>query len=230
MKTMLMLTVLSVLAILGGCAASPATQIYHHTLAKERKIENTVVIDKPFEQAWNDIIKRMTVTQYRINNIEKSSRIINLDFQADTATDVEKYIDCGASTRVITFKGKPRNFNYALAGTQSYEMVEKNNYFYWYEVSPHVNLTGTVNVYMSPLNAKQTELSVNARYALRRVLSGKYYTQRRDGEYRESGDFHWDPIRVTLTTKKPGIYAEKPFVQCVSTGALEKEFLNYARE
>lgn len=230
MKIISVFGLLTLLALMGGCAANPATEAYQHTPAVAQKVDNMIVINKSFEQAWNDMIKRMTVTQYRINNIEKASRIINLEFQADTPADVEKYIDCGASTRVITYKDKPRKFEYKITDSKPYEAVEHNKYYYWYNVSPHTNMRGTVNVYMSPLGGNQTEVSVNARYVLTREFSGTYYTQRLSGEYLEKGNFHWDPRRVTLTTMKPGIYKEKPFVQCVSRGVLEKEFLNYARE
>ena len=145
MKSLKLVFVLLLAAMLVGCAAAPATMSLTHTPAKITSIKNNLTIDKPFEQAWNDMIKRMTVSQYRINNIEKASRIINLEYQIDNPADVEKYIDCGNNHRVIDYKGKLRKFDYSVANSKNYETVVHEKYYYWYEISPASTLSGTVN-------------------------------------------------------------------------------------
>ncbi len=230
MKLQNIVMLLLLVTTLVGCAA-PATMNFKHSPAASTKIKNSVVINKPFEQAWNDMVKRMTVSQYRINNIEKASRIINLEYQIENPADVEKYIDCGINHRLIDYDGKPRSFDYSVANSKKYEVVLHNKYYYWYDVSPRSTLSGTVNVYMSPVNDRQTEISVNARYKVRRTFSGEYYTQRNSGKYLRNGTFKWDPVSFTLTTKEPGIYPSNanPAVRCYSKGTIEAQFLSYAK-
>ena len=231
MKTFSLLALLVLVGLMGGCAA-PATMTFQHTPAEDRRVDNSITINKPFEQAWNDMIKRMTVSQYRINNIEKASRIINLEYQIDNPADVEKYIDCGTNHRTIQYDSEPRKFDYSVANSTPYEVVFQDRYYYWYEISPSSTLSGTVNVYMSPLNEQQTEVSVNARYKVRRTFSGEYYTQRNSGKYLRNGKFKWEPVSFTLTTQQPGIYPsdDNPPVRCRSKGTIEAQFLGYAKE
>jgi len=231
MKSLNIVLLLILAAFLVGCAA-PATVNFAHTPATATTVKNSVTIDKPFEQAWNDMIKRMTVSQYRINNIEKASRIINMEYQIDNAADVEKYIDCGTNHRVIQYDGSPRKFNYSVANSTKYETVVHDRHYYWFEVAPVSKLSGTVNVYMSPLNDKQTEISVNARYKIRRTFSGDYYTQRNSGKYLRNGRLKWNPVSFTLTTQQPGIYPvdTKPPIRCFSKGTIEAQFLDYAKQ
>ena len=225
MKIVTLLGLFVLLTHISGCDAGTASEDYAYTKAKARHIENNMVIDKPLEQVWNMMVKHMPNTHYRIHNSGKVARSIYFDFQADTSDEVEKYIDCGTSTRVITYQDKPRRFHYALAGVQPYETMSKDKHHYLYEVSPHMNLSGMVEITLSALNARQTQIRINTRYAMTRVLSVKFYVKGNNGHYQETGDFGWEPIHVKLTTKKPGTYAENPAVQCVATGALESELL-----
>jgi hypothetical protein len=229
MNTATLLGFLVLLTHISGCDAGTASEVYQYTKAKPRHIENKVVIDKPLEQVWSDMVKHMSNTHYHIHSSKQASRNINFDFQAGTAAEVEKYIDCGSSTRVITYQDKTHKFKYALAGSQSYETVSKDKDNFLYNVSPHMSLSGTVAITLLALNDRQTEIRVNARYAMTRVLSVKSYTKDDNGNYQVIGDFGWHPIYVRLTTKQPGSYAENPAVQCMATGALETEVLKYAR-
>jgi len=227
------LTWIVIAAMLTSACAStaPATQQLSYAPGNAPAVNNKIVIDKTFDDAWNDMIKRMTVSQYRINNIEKVSRIINLEYQIEDPNEVNRYIDCGTITNRITFKGETRTFTYSHADSRPYELVSADNHFYWREIQPRSTLGGTVNVYMSPLDAQRTEISVNVRYRVARSFTGTVYSQRRSGEYLRDGPQSADPQTVVLTTQQPGRFDyHGNQVVCHSTGFIEKQFLDYARQ
>jgi hypothetical protein len=228
MKTAAILGLCVLLTHTSGCHTETASEVYTYTKAKARNIENKVVIDKPLDQVWHDISQHMPNTRYRIHNIDKVSRSIKIGFQTAKSGEVEKYIDCGSSTRVISYQDKSRIFHYALAGSERYETVSKDKDNFLYDVSPHMNLFGTVAINLLPLNDRQTEVRINTRYTMTRVLSVKSYAKDHNGSYQDYAEFRWDPIQVKLTTQKPGIYAENPAVQCVATGVLESKLLKNA--
>lgn len=71
-------------------------------------VPNKDLLPKPFEQAWNDLVRNLTVTYFRIHQVSKDSRIINLEFES---RDPSRVIDCGRVHRTIVYKGTPATVN-----------------------------------------------------------------------------------------------------------------------
>lgn len=215
---------------LAGCATTsvpgPAENIYRHTPAEERPLQNTAVVAKPFEHAWNDMVRNLTVSFYRINQVAKDSRVINLDLEA---TDAEKYVDCGTSYRAVRFNGL-REWTYPVASNAYYEFARQDRFNYWYEVTPETRLRGVINIYISPRDAEHTEVSVNVRYEVEKIVRAVVYTQRQDGQYRSDSSDPRELERVhwTFTTTQPSApEGDKPV--CRSSGRIESEILDFAR-
>jgi len=216
--------------LLVGCA-TPATQQFSYLQPSAAAPTNVIVVNKPFEDAWNDMIKRMTVSQYRINNIEKASRIINLEYQIDDPAEVSKYVDCGTVTNRISHKGKERVFNYSDADSRPYSILTSSEYDYWSDITPSSVLGGTVNVYMSPADVSSTEVSVNVRYRVTRSFKSEVYSLRRGGDYLFAFREKLDPVSVVFTTQQPGGREYHGLqISCRSTGFIERQFIDYAKQ
>lgn len=223
------LAVLLTVSALGGCAATydPASMSFTYTPPAPRQIDSSVVVQKPFDRAWNDMVKRLATSYYRINQVAKASRIINLDLDTE---DASPFVDCGESFRAITFKGKVREFRYNPAGSKRYESTRVDGLRYWFEVQPTSKFNGVMNIYMAPEGGDRTQVSVNVRYKVRKKFSGKVFTQRQDGEYRRASALKWRDTVYDFTTAKPyrKDIGDGITVVCQSTGKLETEILGYA--
>src|SRR5690606_9856550 len=141
-----------------------------------------------FDKAWDNAVRSLTSTFYTINNIEKNSRIINVSFKLNQPT---KYIDCGVSNRVITYKKKPIEFEYETAGNADYSYLWNTNHGYhiWTNANRNSTVSGVANIYFNPISDAETSITVNINYLLKTKLSGKHYSYRNSGEYLFDSNF-----------------------------------------
>lgn len=213
------------LAVLGGCAAPRAIEDYSHIPAGDYQIDKTTNVNLAFDSAWDRAVQSLSSTFYTINNIEKNSRIINVSFRLNDPT---KYIDCGISNRAITYKKKPREFQYETAGSTNYEYLwyTSQRYHIWTVANRNSSVSGVANIYFNPLSENQTSITVNINYLLKTKLSGKHYSYRNSGEYLFDSNFS-DTIETEITTNTPSQFGgNDPDTICKSKQVLEEQLLS----
>jgi hypothetical protein len=57
-----------------------------------RPFQNSAIVDKPFDEVWDALVRMAAQTFFAIDNFEKSSGLMTLSFGAQ---DAERFIDCG---------------------------------------------------------------------------------------------------------------------------------------
>jgi hypothetical protein len=146
-------------------------------------------------------------------------------------TEAGRYADCGRMLLGITFKNQTREFDYGAASDDYYEIAYADRYIYWSEITPKTTLTGSINIYVSPLDECRIEVSVNVRYDVVKNQNAVEYTRREDGEYRTRDErgLALDPVRWTLTTREPSNPGSDGASFCTSKGVIEEEILAFAR-
>lgn len=210
--------------MLGGCAAPRAVEEFTRLPAVEYKINKTKSIDLGFDNAWDKAVQSLSSTFYTINNIEKNSRIINVSFRLNEPT---KYIDCGISNRVITYKKEPREFEYETAGNANYSYLWNTDrgFHIWTNAKRNSSLSGVANIYFNPINKTKTSITVNINYLLKTKLSGNNYSYRNSGEYLFDSNFS-DVIETEITTNTPSEFGgNNPDVTCKSMQVLEEQLI-----
>ena len=128
--------------MLSGCALTyqPPT---------EQPVDNTILVSKSFDEAWEDLLEFTSQTFFSIDNLERDSGFINLNFNPTPASE---FADCG-------FASVPANpYNPASPFEGSY--VE------YVELAAGAQLEGSMNILLQEVGPNQTEVSVNARYGL----------------------------------------------------------------
>lgn len=206
-----------------GCAVHKPTEVYHHTPARDYKVNNSKVIDEGFDKAWNDAVRSLSSTFYTINNIEKSSRIINVSF---SIKDPTKYVDCGISRREFSYKNETANYVYATAGDGNYQFLSGSSegYSYWSKAKRENSISGVANIYFLPISENKTEITVNANYSLNTSLKGKRYSLRKSGDYLFENNFNNEFV-TELTTNSPSPFNDDSEFLCKSTQVLETALL-----
>ena len=167
--SVLLFSVLSLTA----CATSGTSSFDYRQPTLGNTVANTVTVNQPFDAVWDRLVERLATGFFVINNIDKSSRLINLSFSTNTP---EEYVNCGRTQRHFEFKGEKREYDYAVAADSEYKATGKwgayNHLTAVYDVSRNTDLEGRINVYVAPLSGGQTKVSVNTKYVLTVSTSG----------------------------------------------------------
>lgn len=149
------------LAALAGCAGK---QEYIRPTATS-PVEITKTINRPRSEVWDKAVPQLGKQFFVINNLDKSSGLINLSYSGDP----ERYIDCG---RVISFvknaRGE-RTYNFAGSKAQSdYEIMIDGTLIF---LSRRMDLDGRVNLIFEEVDSQTTKITANARYVVKREVT-----------------------------------------------------------
>ena len=134
----------SLLAIvfLSACAGKVD---YVRPSAKADASANVKVIDKPREAIWNASVPALSKQFFVINNLDKSSGLINVSYNGDP----EKYIDCGRITSFVKNARGERTYDFAGASAQqAYEVMNPQGLF---AINRTMTLDGRVNLVFEEL-------------------------------------------------------------------------------
>jgi hypothetical protein len=194
------------LAVLSGCTAG--RQDYRPP-ALMTKPSNAIVIDRPIDVVWKELVSGVGRRFFVINNIDRTSGLINLSYGGDP----ELYIDCGmVESYVKNLKGERTYVFPGARAQQSYELMNNSGLYF---VDRRMALDGRINVIAEELEQSKTRVTVNTRYIVTRTQQAR----RADGQVMGT---------LTHTTSfdagDSGQMLGGPLV-CRSTGRLENELL-----
>lgn len=194
-------------SFLGGCATSSID----YTPPVERKIQNSKLVQRPFDEVWDGLVKNLSSDFFVINNIDKNSRLINISFTAQTPSE---YVDCGISRRKFSNARGERDFSYKTADSAMFSTT--NEMGHMFNVRRTTRLEGRTNIYVAP-ESSGTNITVNTKY----VLSITFNAVRPDGSPAgtETGT-------VDLSTKQGGTFLK---TTCYAVGTIEDRILAMVR-
>ena len=111
--------------------------------------EYSVVIDESFDETWGKVIDYSSSTFFSIDNFEKESGLLTLEFGG---SDPSSFIDCG------NFEAKSPKVNY------------NGSYVGYLETYANGNLAGKMNISIKPVSETKTRVRVNARYIFSAIM------------------------------------------------------------
>lgn len=172
---------------------------------------NVKIVDHPREAVWNASVPELGKQFFVINNLDKSSGLINISYSGDP----EKYVDCGQISSYVRNAQGERTYQFPGArAQQSYEILDT----YLYEIQRKMNLEGRVNLIFEKMDSGQTRVTANTRY----VLTKQTNVQQLGGGSQNFLD--------TLTFNSGASASFPPnkngeATECTPTGQLEKDIL-----
>lgn len=202
--------ILAIPFVLTGCATSSINYIPPH----EVTIINQIHIDDDFDRVWNRLVKNLASDFFVINNIEKSSRIINVSF---STTKPIEYVSCGESVRQFSNARGKKTYQYDPAESATYSFTNDNGHMF--NAIRNSKLNGRTNIYVAP-DGNGTTLSVNTKYII--DVNIKYY----NGSSQYAGD---DSFTFDFSTKTKYDDLLNGGVVCSATGSLEQRIISYAK-
>ena len=226
------LWLLALSSFLWGCAAIPHSTQYYIEPTTEYEIVTEKRIDKPFEEVWDGLVENLSKSFFIINNIEKTSRIINVSFSTDRA---EQYVDCGETTRTFSRGSVNETYQYEVASQSTYKEGgtggRYNNLPYVMTVNRKPSLKGRSNIYIAP-EGDGTIVTVNTKYIMTLDDDGYVVSENPYGAATRQDNLPSEKKKMcnfnTNATGKIQFYhPQKGRVEilCRSKGILEKEVL-----
>lgn len=175
---------------------------------------NYKIIDKPREAVWNASVPALGKQFFVINNLDKSSGLINISYSGDP----EKYIDCGRIISYVKNARGERTYDFAGAkAQQAYEVMNGNGLFF---IERRMSLDGRVNLVFEELSPSQTKVTANTRYVVQRQQT----VRRAANHFPQSAS---DSISFNSGASSSfAARADGRATACVATGALETEILS----
>jgi len=207
------------LGVFGGCASIDLQPAYEPP--REQTIPSSVVVDKPFDQAWAGFVRRLSSSFFEVNNISKESQFISISVHRNQAQD---FIDCGRLSYKVggkhwTFRPDQPGRYTGGSGFRATTVID-------HDVKSYL---GRMNVVIQP-DGGGTLFEVNTSYAFAMQTTGRDEVRNLLGQVTNAE--HLDPMQASFrfTSKAPD---EQPFgpvtVRCQATGVWEQLILDLAR-
>ena len=206
MRTLLMVF----LIIIAGCAG----KIDYVRPSLTEVALRPKVIDKPRDAVWNASVPELSKQFYIINNLDKSSGLINVSYSGNP----EDYIDCGRIISYVKNSRGERTYDFPAARAhQEYEQLNDKGLFF---IERHMSLEGRINLIFEEISPTSTKITANTRYVLTRQQTARnaannFPQSRTDAISFNSGGGASFPA-----------HAGGQAVECISTGKLEREILD----
>jgi len=217
-----------------GCA-TPGRSTFRSDRPIGSTFKNEKIVNRPFNEVWDDLVSNLAKSFFVINNIEKESRIINVSFYSETP---EKFVDCGKTHRYYSRGNENQEYVYDIAASSSYKSASaagpNKNLPMTIFANRRTSLDGRINIYVAP-KGTGTQVTANARYILTLNLTGTYVVENVYGNPIERGNMPPSSATCSFNTNQSntcvaGSDQKQTFsITCQSKGILETEILNFVK-
>ena len=164
---------------------------------------------------WDDMIPKIAEKFYVINNIDKSSGLINISYSGNP----EAYIDCGSGESYVKNLKGERTYRFPLASaSQRYERMDKGRLFY---VHRTISLNGRMNLIFKKLGENKTKITASTKYVLTRVKTTTLIGSNRSQTKNDTISFN-----SNSSATFPNSVAN---ARCQPTGKFEEDILSLAK-
>ena len=207
-----------------------------YELPAEHRIIVETVVDLPFDQAWDDLIRRLSESSFRVSTLEKASRFVAVELLrssdlAASANRPARYVDCGRTARTFSDGEKSEQFDYAVV--QSSHHRESNPLDGGYRVSEvdrRVELEARTTLYLQPEGVRRTRITLKTRYEVKIQVSGIARRVPVDSDEAPGPDEAFGPRveSIRFTTFQPGQDQRRGGLTCRATGELEHALIALA--
>jgi hypothetical protein len=178
---------------------------------------NSKTIERPRDVVWNSSIPKLGKQFFVINNLDKSSGLINISYSGNP----ESFIDCGRITSYVKSAGGERTHDFAGSSpTQSYEVVNSKGFYY---VERNMSLEGRMNLIFEEIDQNSTKVTANTRYIVTRQVISRYVKGK---PYPPETKTHTISFNSGEGASFPVPLFDGRVTHCVSTGKLELDILS----
>ncbi len=206
---MLILSTITISTLITGCAG----KLDYVKPTKASSYSNMKVVEKPKEEVWNATVPELGKRFFVINNLDKSSGLINVSYSGDP----EQYIDCGRITSYVKNARGERTYDFAGAkAQQTYEVMQGGLFF----IDRKMDLDGRVNLIFEEVTPTKTRVTANTKYVVSRSITARNAANNIPQTSNNKISFN-SGSSASFPSASDGRATE-----CVSTGKLERDILS----
>lgn len=192
------------LVVLSGCAGKLD---YIRPESPSQPTSNTKVVERSRDAVWNEVVPALGKQFFVINNLDKSSGLINISYNGDPL----KYIDCGRIVSFVKNARGERTYDFpAASASQEYEVMNGSGLF---QLQRTMSLEGRVNLIFEEVSTNATRITASTRYVVQRQQT----VRDASGRSNSKSDV------VNFNSGSGASFPEGAF--CQSNGSLERELL-----
>lgn len=204
------LLLIAVVLLLTGCITS---HLDYAPPLRGVATSNFKVINKSRDAVWNVAVPKLGKLFFVINNLDKTSGLINISYTGDPM----QYVDCGV-IKVTTPRAVGDNTQTipAAIASKTYYFTQPSGVT---EYQRKLELDGRVNLIFEQVGENQTQVTVNSRYVLNRQVSGAILAGSYAGSQSDS---------ISFNSGGSGQFASANGIStvCLPTGKLEQDILS----
>jgi hypothetical protein len=202
----------------------------------EHRIVVETVVDLPFDAAWDELIRRLSESSFRVAALEKASRFVLVEVHrsSDLATRTNRpshFVDCGRTVRTLEDGGETERFEYEVADSSTHRESDATDGGYRVsDVERRVDLDARATLYLQPEGERRTRVTVKVRYEVAIGVSGlaTFLSADPDAAAGETVAFGPRTESIRFTTFQPGSDQRSGGLTCRATGALEHALIALA--
>ncbi|MBW2425695.1 MAG: hypothetical protein JRG86_15725 [Deltaproteobacteria bacterium] len=202
----------------------------------EHRVVVETVVNLPFDRAWDELIRRLSESAFRVATLERASRlvVVELDHSSDLALSANqpgRYVDCGRTIRTFADGSDEAQFDYAVVESSEHrESSAVDAGFRVSDVSRRVELGGRASLYLQPEGAQRTRVTVNGQYEVEFEISGTARVHPLDAGEPPGPVERFGPRveAVRFSTFQPGHDQRRGGLTCRATGHLEHTLIALA--
>lgn len=201
---------LVVIVALAGCAGK--IEMIRPTPVS---IENSKVINRSRDIVWNAAIPALGKQFFVINNLDKSSGLVNISYTGDP----EKYIDCGQFSSYVQNARGERTYSFpGASANQTYEVM--NPQYGLFNINRQMGLEGRMNLVFEEIGPTQTRVTANTRYVVTRQARIQSVANNQVANRTDTISFNAGSA-ASFPAGNDG-----KAIECVASGRLEREVLS----
>lgn len=176
---------------------------------------NAVVVNKPLDTVWREMVPALGQRFFVINNIDRASGLINVSYSGDPNV----YVDCGTVSSYVKNARGERTYTFPGAKAhQTYEVMEDALYF----IDRQMSLEGRMNLIFQEISSAETRVTANTRYVLTR-------SQRITSTAQAAPMMFSHTINLNSGQQVSFPAVGKAVLTCVPTGRFESEVLGLVK-
>ena len=207
-----------------------------YELPMERRIVVETVVDLPFDEAWDNLIRRLSESSFRVSTLEKASGFVAVELLrssdlAASANRPEQYVDCGRTVRTYSEGEVEERFDYAVVQpSQHREASPVEGGYRVSEVDRRVELEARTTLYLQPEGKRRTRITLKTRYEVEIQISGSasFVPADSNDPIGPAESFGPRAESIRFTTFRPGQDQRRGGLTCRATGNLEHALIALA--
>lgn len=184
------------------------------------QIQNSIVVQQPFDPAWDGFVRKLSQSFFVVNTISKESRLISITVTGPRANE---YFDCGRLTNTVNGQqwvfspGEDSQYHYDSFPTET-------------NIQHNVSSRGSrMNIFIAPENGG-TLFEVNSTYSVSMKQTGQSVVKNMFGQVRGRDYLPTSTANFAFTTRT----VDEQFfgntkIVCQSTGVWERAVLDLAQ-